>query len=147
MLQSIYLFRCFICMFMLKLWILLRSTNKKSSLTRHHSLTHSLTQTFTQLFSNCFFLTILLKTLTHTLTHTLSHTFIHSLTHSLTHSLAHSLMTSTLPQAAYFKESFRLPGTHSDTHSQWRLSGHSRAMERTGFVLQGGGATVLLDAG
>ena len=50
-------------------------------------------------------------------------------------------MSSTLPQSAYFKESFTLPGT------QWRLSGHSRAMERTGFLLQGGGARFLLDAG
>lgn len=50
-------------------------------------------------------------------------------------------MTSTLPQSCYFKNTFTLPGT------AWKISGHSRALERTGFSLTGGGATILLDAG
>lgn len=50
-------------------------------------------------------------------------------------------MSSTLPQLRYFDNNYRLP--HSP---EWSLSGHSRALERTGFILSGP-ATVLLDAG
>lgn len=50
-------------------------------------------------------------------------------------------MTSTLPQFKFFENSFSLPGT------SWKLTGHSRAMEKTGFLLTGGGAKIALDAG
>lgn len=50
-------------------------------------------------------------------------------------------MSSTLPQLRYFDTSYRLPHC-----AQWSLAGHSRALERTGFILSGP-ATILLDAG
>lgn len=50
-------------------------------------------------------------------------------------------MSSSLPQCRYFDLSYRLPSA-----SEWTLSGHSRALERTGFILSGP-ATLLLDAG
>jgi glyoxylase-like metal-dependent hydrolase (beta-lactamase superfamily II) len=50
-------------------------------------------------------------------------------------------MSSTLPQRNYFHQEYSIPG------GQWKLSGHSRALERTGFLLTGGGARILLDAG
>lgn len=50
-------------------------------------------------------------------------------------------MTSTLPQHSYFIQEYSLNSTN------WKLSGHSRALERTGFLLTGGGGRILLDAG
>lgn len=41
-------------------------------------------------------------------------------------------MSSTLPQNKYFENSYSLDET-------WSISGHSRALERTGFLLQGEG--------
>eukprot|EP00668_Euglena_longa_P012051 GGOE01014476.1.p1 GENE.GGOE01014476.1~~GGOE01014476.1.p1 ORF type:complete len:481 (+),score=66.29 GGOE01014476.1:48-1490(+) len=46
-----------------------------------------------------------------------------------------------LPQRFYWKKQWPLPGT------KWVLSGHSRAMERTGFHLRGGPCNIMLDAG
>lgn len=43
------------------------------------------------------------------------------------------------PQASFWRHRFRLPGT------QWTLSGHSRALERTGFLLEE--PRIYLDAG
>jgi hypothetical protein len=43
------------------------------------------------------------------------------------------------PQAAYWRNRYRLPGT------QWTLSGHSRALERSGFFLEE--PRIFLDAG
>lgn len=43
------------------------------------------------------------------------------------------------PQASFWRHKFRLPGT------QWTLSGHSRALERSGFVLEE--PKIYLDAG
>ena len=48
-------------------------------------------------------------------------------------------MSSTLPQFEYFKQRWVVP------YAGWTLTGHSRAMERTGFVLHEIG--VVLDAG
>ena len=50
-------------------------------------------------------------------------------------------MSSTLPQLRYFDTSYRLPHC-----PEWSLTGHSRALERTGFILSGP-TTILLDAG
>lgn len=49
-------------------------------------------------------------------------------------------MTSTLPQHSYFTQEYSIPSL------TWKISGHSRALERTGFLLYGGGR-ILLDAG
>ena len=43
-------------------------------------------------------------------------------------------MSSTLPQHKYFEVSWELP-----VPGRWRLSGHSRALERSGFLLEGQG--------
>jgi len=48
---------------------------------------------------------------------------------------------TTLPQRHFWLKQWRLPGT------TWILSGHSRAMERTGFHLRGGPGHIMLDAG
>eukprot|EP00667_Euglena_gracilis_P008962 EG_transcript_9090 len=50
-------------------------------------------------------------------------------------------MDTTLPQRQYWLKQWSLPGT------KWVLSGHSRAMERTGFHLRGGSGHIMLDAG
>lgn len=50
-------------------------------------------------------------------------------------------VSGTLPQRHYWESQWELPGT------PWALSGHSRAMERTGFHLRGGAGHILLDAG
>jgi ribonuclease BN (tRNA processing enzyme) len=50
-------------------------------------------------------------------------------------------MSSTLPQRSYFNQEYSIPGL------PWKLSGHSRALERTGFLFTGGGIRILLDAG
>lgn len=51
-------------------------------------------------------------------------------------------MSSTLPQHKYFEVSWELP-----VPGRWRLSGHSRALERSGFLLEGQGVRFMLDAG
>jgi len=51
-------------------------------------------------------------------------------------------MSSTLPQFQYFKERWKVP-----LSGGWVLSGHSRALERTGFLLSAGPLTLVLDAG
>lgn len=48
------------------------------------------------------------------------------------------------PQSVYYKNSYVLP---TAVANQWTLSGHSRAMERTGFLLSGQGVRIMLDAG
>lgn len=50
-------------------------------------------------------------------------------------------MPSGLPQKNFFQHAFTFPGT------QYQLSGHSRALERTGFLLLGEGLRIVLDAG
>lgn len=50
-------------------------------------------------------------------------------------------MTSTLPQHNYYINEYNIPSL------TWKLTGHSRALERTGFLLYGGGGRILLDAG
>jgi phosphoribosyl 1,2-cyclic phosphodiesterase len=49
-------------------------------------------------------------------------------------------MSSTLPQRSYFNQEYSF-------QNLWKLSGHSRALERTGFLLTGGGIRIVLDAG
>jgi len=48
------------------------------------------------------------------------------------------------PQEAYYSNSYVLPTSNPN---QWTISGHSRAMERTGFLLSGQGVKIMLDAG
>ena len=45
------------------------------------------------------------------------------------------------PQASYWRHRWKVP------NSSWTLSGHSRALERTGFVVESAKAKIFLDAG
>lgn len=49
-------------------------------------------------------------------------------------------MSTTLPQWSFFQQEYHFP-------TNWKLSGHSRALERTGFLLAGNGIKIVLDAG
>lgn len=42
------------------------------------------------------------------------------------------MSTATLPQANYFNRTYQFA-------NEWMLTGHSRALERTGFLLSGPG--------
>jgi hypothetical protein len=48
-------------------------------------------------------------------------------------------MSSTLIQHSYFKNTYSFSG------GQWTLAGHSRALERTGFLLSGKGRITIFE--
>lgn len=58
-------------------------------------------------------------------------------------------MSSRIPQHEYFKNKWCLPSSSVSHHgnSGWTVCGHSKALERTGFILSGPAVTILLDAG